>query len=208
LDDDEPRAVQAMLRYLYTEDCKTVFRSDDPLFSDVERDLDVFVIADKYDLRPLKRYMHANLVRFYETDQRPAHDPKGWSAKNQKGFANVLRKLYQLEVDATDLRRAMVSFAVRSGQKVLSWPGVQDAIDGDVQLSNDLIKALFAAKRVTDSRMNVLDMEKEDLQEQIESLTEEKDDWKGEAKNLAGLVAGYNHEMVSPIGSDDYPYWD
>jgi hypothetical protein len=50
-----------MLRYLYTLDCRRIFRQDDPLFIDVERDLDVLAIADKFGLQPLKQYMSDSL---------------------------------------------------------------------------------------------------------------------------------------------------
>ena len=82
-----------MLRYLYTLDLTQIYRPNDPLFSDVERDLDVLVVADKYGLDKLRDYMSSNLVLFYETDKRPPGDPKGWSAKNQEGLGGVLRKL-------------------------------------------------------------------------------------------------------------------
>jgi hypothetical protein len=110
-----------MLRYLYTLDCRRIFRQDDPLFSDVERDLDVLAIADKCGLQPLKQYKSDSLKLVHETDKRPPLDPRGWSAKNQSGFGNILRKLYQLELDTTDVKRAVTIFIARGGQK--SCPG-------------------------------------------------------------------------------------
>lgn len=117
MDDDEPKAVQAMLRYLYTLGCATIFLHDDPLFSDVERDLDVFAIADKYDLQPLKKHMQDKLVLFYSTDKRPPLDPEGWSARNQSGFGKVLMKLCRLEIDTTDIRKAVTGFIVEGVRK-------------------------------------------------------------------------------------------
>ena len=106
MDDDEPRAVQAILRCLHTFEQTMIYRPHDPLFSDVEWDLDFFVIADKDDLQPLKVFTNNQLVLFYETGQRPSLDPKGWSAKNQVGLGNVLWKLYRLDIDTMDLRKA------------------------------------------------------------------------------------------------------
>ena len=60
-----------MPRYLYTLDLTQIYRPNDPLFSDVERDLDVLVVADKYGLDKLRDYMNSNLVLFYEADKRP-----------------------------------------------------------------------------------------------------------------------------------------
>ncbi len=187
-----------MLRYLYTLDCKRIFRSDDPLFSDVERDLDVFVIADKYDIQPLKKYIHANLVLFYETDKRPPLDPKGWSGKNQAGFANVLTKLYRLEMDTTDIRKVVTNFIVRGGHKVMSWKGVQSAIEIDGRLSIDLITALLAAKRNADNRLKFLKSDMEDLQVQITTFDEETEELVGVIENLSSIVEAYGYE-----GEDD-----
>jgi hypothetical protein len=212
LNDDEPRALQAMLRYLYTLDCKRIFRRDDPLFSDVERDLDVFVIADKYDIQPLKKYMNDNLVLFYETDKRPPPDPKGWSAKNQAGFANVLMKLYRLEMETTSIRKAITNFIVRRGHKVMQWRGVQDAIEADGALSNDLIIALLAAKKDTDSRINVLESDKDDLEDQLAEALVENEALEGEIEDLNSMIqASYMETYDSSrfvAGQDVYDYCD
>jgi hypothetical protein len=201
-----------MLRYLYTLDCKRIFRRDDPLFSDVERDLDVFVIADKYDIQPLKKYMNDNLVLFYETDKRPPPDPKGWSAKNQAGFANVLMKLYRLEMETTSIRKAITNFIVRRGHKVMQWRGVQDAIEADGALSNDLIIALLAAKKDTDSRINVLESDKDDLEDQLAEALVENEALEGEIEDLNSLIqANYMETYDSSrfvAGQDVYDYSD
>lgn len=192
-----------MLRYLYTLDYKSIFRHDDPIFSDVERDLDVFVIADKYDIQPLKKYMNDNLVLFYETDKKPPLDPKGWSAKNQVGFANILTKLYRLEIDNTDIRKAITNFMVRGVHKVMQWQGVQTAIEEDGRISGDLILALLAAKRSTDSRINVLEANVGDLEAELEEVLEEKEELEADYEELSAVVVGYNSEVNdSPYDSD------
>jgi hypothetical protein len=201
-----------MLRYLYTLDCKRIFRCDDPLFSDVERDLDVFVIADKYDIQPLKKYMNDNLVLFYETDKRPPPDPKGWSAKNQAGFANVLTKLYRLEMETTNIRKAVTNFIVRGGHRVMQWRGVQDAIEAYGALSNDLIIALLAAKKDTDSRINFLQSDKEDLEERLAEALVENEALEGEIEDLNSLIQAYSMETYESsrfvAGQDVYDYSD
>ncbi len=203
MEHDEPRAVQALLRYIYSLSPKRVFRNCDPLFSDVERDLDIFVIADKYDLQPLKKYMNDNLVIFYETDKRPPLDPKGWSAKNQTGFGKVVTKLYRLDTDMTDIRKAIINFIIRAGQKVMQWEGVRKAIEEDAQLSTDLIMAFFAAKRSADSRVMYLESEIRDLEEQVAEIHEVNEDLEGENEYLGGL-ASHESEIVCDYDFDDW----
>ena len=210
MDDDEPRALQALLRYLYTLDCTKIFRRDDPLFSDVERDLDVFAIADKYDLLPLKKYIQDNLVLFYSTYKTPPLDPKGWSAKNQSGFAKVLTKLYQLEIHTTDIRKAVAAFIVHGGSKVMSWHGVQDAVAEDGRLASDLIVALLEAKKAADSRTDILEREMEELEEQLAEVLAENEQLQGDVEHLAGLVnvCDYNDfdGWTSDASCGDYEY--
>jgi hypothetical protein len=206
LDDDEPRALQVLLRYIYTLDCKRIFRHDDPLFSDVERDLDVLVIADKYDVQALRDYMNDYLVIFYETDKRPPLDPKGWSSKNQTGFGNILIKLYRLDMDTTDIRKAITSFLVRSGQKVMLWEGVSNAIEEDARLSADLIMAFFTAKRNIDRRIKGLEANVEDLEVELEKVREENEELKEQFEYVDGIFGDYNRESVwndSPPATSD-----
>ena len=66
---DPPLAVQAMLRYLSSNSLSEIYGPSEPIFSDVERDLDVFAIADKYDLQELRIYVNNRTVHFYSTDQ-------------------------------------------------------------------------------------------------------------------------------------------
>ena len=174
-----------MLRYLYTLDCQQIYRRDDPLFSDVERDLDVFAIADKYDLPALRNYMNDSLVLFYETDKRPPLDPKGWSAKNQAGFANVLTKLGRLEMDTRDIRKAVMDFIARGGRKVMAWEGVQKAIEEDACLSTDLIMALLAANRTSNSRVKALEDDIEDLKERLADAFKIREDLEEDIAELS-----------------------
>jgi hypothetical protein len=188
-----------MLRSLYVLPYrKNFFWPGAPLFSDVERDLDVYAVADKYDLQPLKRYMSHKIVLFYETDQRPPLDPKGWSAKNQTGFAKVLTKLYRLEMDTTDIRKAVIDFIVRGVHKVILWEGVRKAIEEDAGLSGDLVTALLAAKRGADLRIGVLEANISDLDAELEEVLCEKEGLEAELEDLAGLVRGFAFEMVCP----------
>jgi hypothetical protein len=208
MDDDEPRALQALLRYIYTLDCKRIYREDDPLFSDVERDLDVFVIADKYDVQALRDYMIENLVLFYETNKRPLLDPKGWSSKNQSGFGNILIKLYRLDMDTTNIRKAITNFIVRGGQKVMQWKGVRKAIEEDGRLSADLIMALFATKRNDDGRITSLETDVEDLQAEVEVVREENEISEAELEYAIGILEGYDLERREGVELiDDYCSW-
>ena len=141
--------------------------------------------------------MNDKLVVFYETDKTPPLDPKGWSAKNQTGFGNVLTKLYRLDVDTTDIRKAITNFIVRAGQKVMQWEGVRKTIEEDAQLSTDLIMAFFAAKRSADSRIENLENEVRDLEEQHAQIREENEELEGESEYLSGLVENYAFENVS-----------
>ena len=199
LPDDEPKAIQAMLRYLYTLDVTQIYRPSDPLFSDVERDLDVLVVADKYGLDQLRDYMNSNLVLFYETDKRPPRDPKGWSAKNQEGFGRVLRKLAELEMDAKDIRKAVASFIVRREKTVMKWDSVQSAIDNQVWLRDEVALAALAAKRHLEQQVQDLEREVEELREELACVEEERDELYGEVENLQGLLSG---------GDSAYLGWD
>ncbi|KIW33416.1 uncharacterized protein PV07_00268 [Cladophialophora immunda] len=190
LPDDEPRAVQAMLRYLYTLDVTQIYRPGDPLFSDVERDLDVFVVADKYGLDELRAYMNANLVLFYETDQRPPRDPKGWSAKNQEGFGGVLRKLAELDTDTTEIKRAVARFVVRRDRTVMKWASVRSAMDEQLWLADEVAAAALAAKRELEQRVQFLERETEELQEKLERAHDENEEIAGEVEVLHGLLSG------------------
>ena len=210
MDDDEPRALQALLRYIYTLDCKRIYRDDDPLFGDVERDLDVFVIADKYDVQELRDYMVENLVVFYETDKRPPLDPKGWSNKNQSGFGNILIKLYRLDMDTTDFGKAIVDFIIRGAQKVMLWEGVRRAIEEDGRLSADLIMAFSRARRSDDTKIESLEINIEDLQAELKEVREEKECLEAEFEYMEGIVADYNcvSPRDEPLYEDEPAYED
>ncbi|KIW90976.1 uncharacterized protein Z519_08759 [Cladophialophora bantiana CBS 173.52] len=207
LPDDEPRAIQAMLRYLYTLDVTQIYRQTDPLFSDVERDLDVFVVADKYGLDELRDYMNSKLVLFYETDQRPPRDPKGWSAKNQKGFGGVLRKLTELELDATEIRRAVARFIVRREKMVMKWDSVQSAMDDELWLRDEVAIAALEAKRELEQRVQYLELEVEELQENLEHAHAERDEMYGEVEVLQGLLSGGETAYVGWHPESDASDW-
>jgi hypothetical protein len=179
-----------MLRYLYTLDVTQIYRPNDPLFSDVERDLDVLVVADKYGLDELRDYMSSNLVLFYETGKRPPRDPKGWSAKNQQGFGGVLRKLSQLEMDTEDIRRAVAGFIVRRERTVMKWSSVKSAIDDQLWLRDEVALAALAAKRELEQRVQYLEREVDELQEKLEDMEAERDEIDGEMETLQGLLSG------------------
>ncbi|EXJ63429.1 uncharacterized protein A1O5_11478 [Cladophialophora psammophila CBS 110553] len=211
LPDDEPRAIQAMLRYLYTLDVTQIYRPTDPLFSDVERDLDVFVVADKYGLDELRDYMSSKLVLFYETDQRPPLDPKGWSAKNQKGFGGVLRKLTELELDATEVRRAVARFIVRREKMVMKWDSVQRAMDDELWLRDEVAIAALEAKRELEQRVRYLEQEVEELQEKLEDAHAERDEMSGEVEVLQGLLYGGQNAYIGwhlELDAYDWPESD
>ena len=179
-----------MLRYLYTLDVSQMFRSDEPLFSDVERDLDVFAIADKYGLDELREYMRSNLVLFYESDKRPSGDPKGWSAKNQEGFGRVLMKLADMEMDTKDIKKAVAQFIVRREQRVMKWSCVQKAIDDELWLRDEVALAAIAAKRQLQIQVDCLQREVEELQKEVVTLEDERDEAYGELENIQGLLDG------------------
>ena len=178
-----------MIRYLYTLDLTQIYRPNDPLFSDVERDLDVLVVADKYGLDKLRDYMSSNLVLFYETNKRPPGDPKGWSAKNQEGFGRVLRKLTGLEVDTKDIRRAVARFIVRRERMVLNWSSVKSAIDDGLWLRDEVAVAAAAAKRELEQRVQCLEEVVDELQKELEYVKAEKNELFGEIETLQGLLA-------------------
>jgi hypothetical protein len=186
-------------------DVTKIYRSDDPLFSDVERDLDVFVIADKYGLDKLRDYMSSNLVLFYDTDQRPPRDPKGWSAKNQKGFGGVLRKLSELEMDTTEVRRAVARFIVRRERTVMNWTSVQSAMDDGLWLREEVALVALAAKRELEQKVQYLEREVDELQEKLEDAENESDILCGEIEDLQGLLSGAQYAYT---GWDEQPYGD
>jgi hypothetical protein len=188
-----------MLRYLYTLDLTQIYRPNDPLFSDVECDLDVLVVADKYGLDKLRDYMSSNLVLFYETDKRPPGDPKGWSAKNQEGFGRVLRKLTGLQVDTKDIRRAVARFIVRRERMVLNWSAVRSAIDDGLWLRDEVAVATVAARRELEQRVQCLEQEVDELQKALEYVEAERDELIGEVETLQGLLSG---------GETAYYGWD
>jgi len=207
-------AIQAMLRYLYTLDVTQIYHPNDPLFSDVERDLDVLVVADKYGLDELRDYMSSNLVLFYETDKRPPRDPKGWSANNQEGFGAVLRKLAELDIDMADIKRAVAKFIVRRERTVMKWSSVQRTIDDQLWLRDEVALAALAAKRELEQQVEHLEREVEELQENLldaEAVTEELS---GEIETLQGLLVGcddayhgwgmWDHKSECPC--EDYGY--
>ena len=186
-----------MLRYLYTLDLTQIYRPNDPLFSDVERDLDVLVVADKYGLDKLRDYMNSNLVLFYEADKGPSRDPKGWSVKNQEGFGRVLRKLAELEIDTEDIRMAVAKFIVRSERTVMQWSSVKSAIDDGLWLRDEVALAAVAAKReleqwvrYLEQRVQFLEQDVDELQEKLEDVEAERDDIYGEVETLQGLLSG------------------
>ena len=214
LDEDPPLAVQAMLRYLHTLDCNQIYRPNDPLFSDVERDLDVLVIADKYDLQELKAYMVRNLVLFYETDQRPPKDPKGWSVKNQEGFARILQKLSEPELDVADaraIRRAVADFIVRREKTVMKWDAVKIAVEHDALLSHEMIGALLTLKRRMEDKIEDLEETVLDLREELEEVEDAKEECEGEIENLQGFLSGQMHAYVDWEHNsrwDRWRYWE
>jgi hypothetical protein len=194
-----------MLRYLYTLDLTQIYRPNDPLFSDVERDLDVLVVADKYGLDKLRDYMSSNLVLFYETDKRPPRDPKGWSAKNQEGFGRVLRKLAELEMNAEDIRRAVARFIVRRERTVMKWSSVKSAINDELWLRDEVALAAVAAKRELEERVQYLEQEVDELQEKLEDVEAEREEIYGEVETLQGLLSGGNSAYC---GWDEWGGWD
>jgi hypothetical protein len=198
-----------MLRYLYTLDFTQIYRPNDPLFSDVERDLDVLVVADKYGLDKLRDYMSSNLVLFYEADKRPPRDPKGWSAKNQEGFGRVLRKLAELEMDAEDIRRAVARFIVRRERTVMKWSSVQSAIDDGLWLKDEVALAAIAAKRELEQRVQYLEREVVELQEKLEGVEDERDELYWEVESLQGMLSAeqsayYDWDEPYSLYEDDY----
>jgi hypothetical protein len=197
-----------MLRYLYTLDLTQIYRPNDPLFSDVERDLDVFVVADKYGLDKLRDYMSSNLVLFYETDKRPPHDPKGWSAKNQEGFGRVLRKLAGLEMNTEDIRRAVARFIVRRERTVMKWSSVQSAIDDGLWLRDEVALVAIAAKRELEQRVQYLEREVDELQEKLEDVEAERDEISGEVETLQGLLSAGESAYYGPDAWDEWDAWD
>lgn len=194
-----------MLRYLYTLDVTQIYRPKDPLFSDVERDLDVLVVADKYGLDKLRDYMRSNLVLFYETDKRPSRDPKGWSAKNQEKFGGVLRKLAELEIDTKDIRRAVARFIVRRENTVMKWSSVKSAIDDQLWLRDEVALAAIAAKRELEQQVQYLEREVYELQEKLEDVEAERDEIYGEMETLQGLLSGGKSAY---LGWDEWDEWD
>jgi hypothetical protein len=200
-----------MLRYLYTLDLTQIYRPNDPLFSDVERDLDVLVVADKYGLDKLRDYMNSNLVLFYETDKRPPHDPKGWSAKNQEGFGRVLRKLAGLEMDANDIRGAVARFIVRRERMVMKWSSVKSAIDDGLWPRDEVALAAVAAKRELEQRVQYLEREVDELQEKLEYVEAEREEIQGEVETLQGLLSGGESAYYEPsewYGPEEGDAWD
>ena len=198
-----------MLRYLYTLDLTQIYRQNDPLFSDVERDLDVLVVADKYGLDKLRDYMNSNLVLFYEADKRPPGDPNGWSAKNQEGFGRVLRKLAGLEMDTEDIRRAVAKFIVRRERMVMKWSSVKSAIDDGLWLRDEVALAAVAAKRELEQRVQYLEREVDELQEKLEYVEAEREEIYGEVETLQGLLSGresayYEWDEWVPFCEEDH----
>jgi hypothetical protein len=200
-----------MLRYLYTLDLSQIYRPNDPLFSDVERDLDVLVVADKYGLDKLRDYMSTNLVLFYEADKRPPGDPKGWSAKNKEGFGRVLRKLAGLEMDMKDIKRAVARFIVRRERIVMKWSSVKSAIDDGLWLRDEVALAAVAAKGELEQRVQFLEQEVDELQEKLEYVEAERDELSGDVETLQVLLSSGHFEyygwddQYSPC-EDDYNY--
>jgi hypothetical protein len=190
-----------MLRYLYTLDLTQIYRPDDPLFSDVERDLDVLVVADKYGLDKLRDYMCSNLVLFYEADKRPPRDPKGWSVKNQEGFGRVLRKLAGLEMDMKDIRGAVARFIVRRERTVMKWSSVKSAIEDGLWLGDEVALAAVAANRELEQRVQYLEREVDELQEKLEYVEAEREEIYGEVETLQGFLSGGN---AAYIGWDEW----
>jgi hypothetical protein len=194
-----------MLRYLYTLDLTQIYRPNDPLFSDVERDLDVLVVADKYGLDKLRDYMSSNLVLFYEADKRPPCDPKGWSVKNQEGFGRILRKLAGLEMDMKDIRTAVARFIVRREGMVMKWSSVKSAIDDGLWLRDEVALAAVAANRELEQRVQYLEREVDELQEKLECVEAEREEIHGEVEILQGLLRGGESAYY---GWDDWEEWD
>lgn len=195
-----------MLRYLYTLDCAQIYRASDPLFSDVERDLDVFAVADKYGLDELRDYMTAQLRRFYETDQRPPGDPKEWSAKNQEGFGRVLRKVHAMEMEAAGaIRRAIAGFVVRRENMVRKWGVVEEVMSEGVWLGNEMLLAVLAHNKQLTEKVRVLEEEVQDLKAEMEDMETEREDLEGEVEYLSGLAAA--DDLVDCV--DMYgDYWE
>jgi cell division protein FtsB len=206
-----------MLRYLYTLDCAQIYRASDPLFSDVERDLDVFAIADKYGLDELRDYMTAQLRRFYETDQRPPGDPKEWSAKNQEGFGRVLRKVHAMEMEAAGaIRRAIAGFVVRREKMVRKWGVVEEVMSEGVWLGNEMLLAVLAHNKQLTETVGLLEAEVQELKAEMEVMETEREDLEGEVEYLSELQAGDDlvdrvemyEEYCNDMCQDSYYYSD
>jgi hypothetical protein len=179
-----------MLRYIYTMDFVQIYRKDDPIFNDVERDLDVFAIADKYGLDDLRDYMSNQLVLFYSTDQRPPNDDKGWSARNQEGFGNVLRKIGDMEMEsARPIRRAIATFVVKREKMVLEWGVVQEVLDEGVWLGNELVLAALAETRKLRAQVEDLEETIEELNGELQEVSDEREQLEAEVENLSAMVA-------------------
>jgi hypothetical protein len=206
LSEDPPLAVQAMLRYLSGNSLSEIYRPAEPIFSDVERDLDVFAIADKYDLQKLRTYMNSRLVHFYSTDQRPPWDPKGWSAKNQDGFASVLRKLSELEMDCREIQLAIAGFLIRRSNMIMKWEGVREAIEDNPQFLKDLFLASLQRTKELEATVQNLEERLEDLEEYSSCLEEERDDLIAREEYMAAFFDGASRAYHGPF-PPEYGDW-
>jgi hypothetical protein len=199
LSEDPPLAVQAMLRYLSSNSLAEIYRPSEPIFSDVERDLDVFAIADKYDLQNLRTYMNNRLVHFYSTDQRPHWDPKGWSAKNQDGFASVLRKLSELKMDCREIQLAIAGFLIRRSNMIMKWEGVREAIEDNPQFLKDVFLVSLQRTKELEATVQNLEEKLEDLEEYSSCLEEERDDLIATEEYMASFLNGGFRAYYGPF---------
>ena len=202
--------MHALLRYLYTLDCEQILDSGDHIFVDIERDLDIFVVADKYDAPVLRAFMVSKLVLFYEADKSPLHDRNWRSLQSQEAFGRVLRKLYNLDMDTTPIKRAVVDFIVRWEKKVMQWTDVLVAVEEDARISNDIIQALLRSRRQILDTATELDYEVEKLKAEVEVLQEDRDIFERDNEDLASRLYAednwYGHYEWANRDPDD-SYW-
>lgn len=181
--------MQALLRYLYTIDPTQIYRASDPLFSDVERDLDVLAIADKYGIDPLRNYMLSQLVTFFEIDNYPPSDRKE-SAKNREGFRKVVRKIGELDCEcAGRIRTAIASFIVRRDQMILRWGILEELLEEGAWLGCELATMALKAKGQADARIKELEWEVREVEAERDEVLELNDELEWQVEDLGEQAA-------------------
>jgi polyhydroxyalkanoate synthesis regulator phasin len=169
--------------------------------------LDIYLVADKYEVPILRNFLESKIILFYDMLQRPQNSSKSWTDQSKEAFGRVLQKLYTLDqdttVDTTTIRRSVVHFITCREKTVMQWPEVISAVEEYSALSNDIIKTLFASRKSLQSHVDELEQEVLDLKETVEQLEDTNNEIYGELETTRGLLTGLEDSYYG-FNDDEY----